>query len=94
MVPHAVVDPLAAIDDRIWDNPLEIDFERDTRVHDTFGNGVHRCVGEHLARMELTVFIEEWLRRIPDFSLDPDVPPVTRGGVIIGMPQLGLRWVG
>lgn len=87
-----VVDPLAAIDERVWDDPMEVDFDRDTRVHDTFGNGVHRCVGEHLARMELTVFLEEWLRRIPDFDLDPALPPVTRGGVIIGMPQLGLRW--
>lgn len=89
-----VVDPLAAIDERVWDNPLEIDFDRDARGHDTFGNGVHRCVGEHLARMELIVFLEEWLKRIPDFELDPEVPPVTRGGVIIGMPQLGLRWAG
>ena len=87
-----VVDPLAGIDERIWDDPMEIDFDRDTRVHDTFGNGVHRCVGEHLARMELVVFIEEWLKRIPDFSLDPEVPPVTCGGAVIGMPQLGLRW--
>jgi cytochrome P450 len=88
-----VVDPLAGIDERVWDDPMEIDFDRDTRGHDTFGNGVHRCVGEHLARMELIVFLEEWLKRIPDFELDPDVPPVTRGGAVIGMPQLGLRWV-
>ena len=87
-----VVDPLAAVDDRVWDNPMEIDFDRDVRDHDTFGNGVHRCVGEHLARMELIVFLEEWLKRIPDFELDPEVPPVTRGGVVIGMPQLGLKW--
>lgn len=87
-----VVDPLAGIDERIWDNPMQIDFDRDTRVHDTFGNGVHRCVGEHLARMELVVFLAEWLRRIPDFELDPDVPPVTQGGAVIAMPQLGLRW--
>ncbi len=87
-----VVDPLAGIDERIWDNPTEIDFDRDARGHDTFGNGVHRCVGEHLARMELTLFLGEWLRRIPDFELDPEVPPVTCGGAVIGMPQLGLRW--
>lgn len=87
-----VIDPLAGLDERVWENPMEIDFGRDARNHDTFGNGVHRCVGEHLARMELIVFIEEWLKQIPDFWLDPAIPPITYGGVVIGMSQLGLRW--
>jgi cytochrome P450 len=87
-----VIDALAAIDERAWPDPMAIDFDREIEAHDTFGNGVHKCVGEHLARMELVVFIEEWLRRIPDFRLDPAVPSITTGGVIIGMSQLGLVW--
>jgi cytochrome P450 len=87
-----VVDPLAALDERIYSNPMEVDFDRDTSVHDSFGNGVHRCLGEHLARMELIVFIEEWLKHIPDFRLDPDLPSVTHAGTSLGMSQLGLRW--
>ncbi len=87
-----VVDPLAGLDDRVWDDPLTVDFDRDTSGHETFGNGVHRCVGEHLARMELIVFIEEWLKHIPEVRIDPALPPKTYGGVVIGMSQLGLRW--
>lgn len=87
-----VVDPLAGIDERVWDRPMEIDFDRDARNHDTFGNGVHICVGQHLARLELIIVLEEWLKRIPDFEIDPDQPPVTRPGVVISMPRLGLRW--
>jgi cytochrome P450 len=87
-----VMDTLAGVDERAWPNPMEIDFDRDSSVHDTFGNGVHKCVGEHLARMEQIVFLEEWLRRIPEFRLDPDLPGKTYSGPVIGMSQLGLRW--
>ena len=37
--------------------------------HAAFGLGIHRCVGSHLARMELRVALEAWLERIPVFSL-------------------------
>lgn len=87
-----VIDALAGIDERVHADPMTIDFDRDARVHDTFGNGVHRCVGEHLARLELTIFLEEWLRRLPEVRLDPALPPRWYCGTAIGMSQLGLRW--
>jgi cytochrome P450 len=87
-----VVDALCSMDERAYPNPLEVDFDRDNSVHDTFGNGVHRCVGEHLARLEMRVFLEEWTARIPEFRTDPEMPPVTYSGVVIGMSQLGLIW--
>jgi len=87
-----VIDALAGIDERAWPDPMTIDYGRDTRGHDTFGNGPHKCVGEHLARMELAIFIEEWLKRIPDFRVEPERPAVTHAGPVIGMRQLGLRW--
>jgi len=43
--------------------------------HWGFGGGPHRCLGSHLARMELTVIVGEWLKRIPDFDLLPDYEP-------------------
>jgi cytochrome P450 len=89
-----VIDPLAAIDERVYPDPLTIDFDRDTATHDSFGNAEHKCVGEHLARMELVIFLEEWLRRIPDFAIDPAQPPVTYAGPVIGVSQLGLTWHG
>lgn len=87
-----VADPLAGIDERAYPDPLTLDFTRANAVHDSFGNAEHKCIGEHLARMELAIFIEEWLRRIPEFAIDPDCPPATYSGPVIGMSQLGLTW--
>jgi cytochrome P450 len=46
--------------------------------HWGFGGGPHRCLGSHLARMELTVIVDEWLKRIPEFDLAPDYQPVIK----------------
>jgi cytochrome P450 len=43
--------------------------------HWGFGGGPHRCLGSHLARMELTLIVDEWLRRIPDFSVTAGYEP-------------------
>ncbi|MFM7064500.1 MAG: cytochrome P450 [Actinomycetes bacterium] len=49
------------------------DPDRETNRHLAFGGGPHRCLGSHLARMELQVALEEWHHRIPDYELAPDV---------------------
>lgn len=49
----------------------EADFSRDANRHFAFGGGPHRCLGSHLARMELRVALEELHRRIPDYELRP-----------------------
>jgi cytochrome P450 len=41
----------------------------------SFGRGPHRCLGSHLARLELRVVLEEWHRRIPEYSLAPGSKP-------------------
>jgi cytochrome P450 len=53
------------------------DLVMDGKVHRHwgFGGGPHRCLGSHLARMELTVIVDEWLNRIPQFELAPDYTP-------------------
>jgi cytochrome P450 len=63
--------------------------------HWSFGAGHHRCLGMHLARLELAVVIEEWLKKIPNFIVGPDYTQnvALRGGVFI-MDSLPLRWYG
>jgi cytochrome P450 len=87
-----VVDALCSMDERGCPDAREVLFDRQDGITDTFGNGVHRCVGEHLARLEMRVFLEEWSRRIPEFRIDPARPPLSYSGVVIGMSQLGLTW--
>lgn len=67
-----LVSPLLAsanTDERFWERADEVDFDRETNKHLAFGGGVHRCLGSHLARMELRVTLEEWHRRIPNYRL-------------------------
>lgn len=82
---------LSGLDDRLYDRPFEIDFDRNA-THNTFGNGPHKCVGAPLARAEIYVFLQEWLKAIPDFRLDPDRPAVSHAGSVSGMNTLHLRW--
>jgi cytochrome P450 len=83
---------LAGLDDTKYPDPMTVDFERDSGLQVNFGAGVHRCLGMHLARLEIRIFMEEWLRRIPDFGLDPEDPPIGMGGAVIGISRLPLVW--
>jgi cytochrome P450 len=48
-----------------------VDLARNPNRHLAFGGGVHRCLGSHLARMELRVVLREWHKRIPEYHLAP-----------------------
>jgi cytochrome P450 len=49
----------------------ELVWEREVNRHLAFGGGIHRCLGSHLARLELRVALREWHRRIPDYRIKP-----------------------
>jgi cytochrome P450 len=69
-------------DPSMFDDPDHVKLDRQRNRHLTFGSGVHRCLGSNLARMELRVALEEWLRVIPEFHvLDPDEVAWTGGQV-------------
>ena len=48
-------------------------WDRAINRHLAFGGGIHRCLGSHLARLELRVALREWHRRIPDYCIKPGV---------------------
>jgi cytochrome P450 len=53
------------------DDAHTVRFDRVVNRHIAFGGGVHRCLGSHLARMELRVALREWHRRIPEYTVEP-----------------------
>ena len=65
--------------------------DREVNRHLAFSAGPHRCIGSHLARIELKVALEELLRRIPGFTLDPDRPPKLHHGQVRGFESLHLK---
>jgi cytochrome P450 len=83
--------PMMNFDEATYPDPLRVDFSRRVLSVGTFGQGVHRCVGANLARSELSIFLEEWLARIPDFELaDPAL--TFQAGVNISYTRLPLKW--
>jgi cytochrome P450 len=78
-------------DPAVRDHPDHLDITRDANRHFAFGAGVHRCLGSHLARMELRLVLEEFLQRVPEFELAPGVSgamPWPRG--TLGFDELSL----
>jgi cytochrome P450 len=83
--------PAANRDPAQFDQAAQVVIDREVNRHAAFGLGIHRCVGSHLARMELRVALEVWLSRVPEFSL-PDRAAVTWStGQIRGPRILPLR---
>jgi cytochrome P450 len=84
--------PAADLDPRHFNRPDHYDMQREDNVHIAFGTGPHRCLGSHLARIELQVLYEELLAGLPQFQLDPANPPKFHGGRVIGPDHLHLIW--
>jgi cytochrome P450 len=80
--------PAANRDPAMFPEADKVVIDRKENRHAAFGLGIHRCVGSNLARMEMTVAIEEWLKRIPDFSLDPAGKVTWSEGTVRGPRQL------
>lgn len=80
------------LNDREFPDSLKVDFDRKRGRHGTFGNGIHFCLGALLARLELRVFITEWLKRIPDFQVKSGSPVRYQMGTVMGVKELHLSW--
>lgn len=71
-------------------DPDQIDFRRQ-EPHLAFGGGPHRCLGSHLARMEMREVLTQWHRRIPEYQLAPGpAPRISWPAGLVGLDHLPL----
>ena len=86
--------PCAMRDPRVFDDPDTFDIRRPAPTSNlSFGHGRHLCLGANLARMELRIFFDELLRRIPNMEFDPAQSPTKRRSSFIrGLTSLPVVW--
>ncbi len=80
--------PAANRDPAAFEDADRVVLDRQLNRHVAFGSGIHRCAGSNLARMELRVALEEWLRRIPDFRMAEGADVTWAGGQVRGPRKL------
>jgi len=83
--------PAANRDPAQFDRAGEVVIDREVNRHAAFGLGIHRCLGSHLARMELRTALEVWLQRIGEFTLEDPAAVTWSAGQIRGPRTLPLR---
>ena len=71
----------ANVDEAEVPDAASVRWDREVNRHLAFGGGVHRCLGSHLARLELRVALREWHRRIPDYGVAPGAELVYTAGI-------------
>ncbi|MDT7709841.1 MAG: hypothetical protein QOG20_5448 [Pseudonocardiales bacterium] len=81
-------------DPAAFPDPDRLDIHRAARHHMAFGYGVHQCLGQPLARVELQVAYGTLFRRIPTLQLavDLDEIPFKHDGAVYGVYQLPVTW--
>jgi cytochrome P450 len=80
-------------DPRRYAEPDVFDIFRDRASHMSFGDGAHKCLGMHLARMEMRVLLNAVLDRLPGLRLDPDADdPHIHGLIFRSPPNLPVRF--
>jgi cytochrome P450 len=79
-------------DPKEFERAGEVILDRQRNHHIAFGAGPHRCLGSHLARLELNVAMEAWHQRIPDYRIDTSRPITEHAAGLIGLNRLPLEW--
>jgi cytochrome P450 len=83
--------PAADLDPKEFPDSDRLDITRE-KPHIAFNAGPHRCLGSHLARVELQTLYEQMMIRLPEFRLDAAHPPKFHGGPVVGVDTLTLVW--
>ena len=86
--------PSANRDEAVFDDPFRFDVARTPNEHVAFGFGPHFCLGASLARLEISVMLDQLLDRLPDLALvDPDAEPELRpANFVSGIEALPVRF--
>ena len=84
--------PAANRDPEKFKDPDKVIIDREENPHIAFGVGIHRCAGSNLARMEMRVSLEEWLKRIPEFRLEDAEAVTWAGGQVRGPRSMPVLW--
>lgn len=90
----SVLVPLAMVgwDEKTTSCPAEVRLDRPQCHHAAFGSGIHTCLGNRLARLEMAVFYRTWARRIGRFRMVNKGPLQFRGGNVQALEALHLQW--
>ncbi|MEY2943930.1 MAG: hypothetical protein RLY97_1944 [Pseudomonadota bacterium] len=83
---------LSSRDERVHNNAHEIDFNRARKRSLTFSTGPHNCAGMHLARTEIRIALDEWMRRMPELRVSPDIKITTATESVWTLENLPLIW--
>lgn len=78
--------PAANRDPEVFEDPEDVIIDRAVNRHVAFGAGIHRCLGSNLARMEMQIAVEEFLKLIPEFEVE-DADAVTWAGGQVRGPR-------
>lgn len=85
--------PAANHDPEVFEDPHVLNIRRDARDHVSFGFGIHQCLGQNLARIELQVVFVKLLQRFPDLRLAVAESDLDfRNSMIYGVPELLVTW--
>jgi len=79
-------------DPSMFTDPEVVDFDRNANKHLAFAAGIHRCIGLHLARLELSIMLEEWHKRIPDYWMPEGTELTWVDSPIRVVESLPLEW--
>jgi cytochrome P450 len=83
---------MAGRDAKAYPGAKQVDLDRSSTRHISFGAGPHRCLGSHLARQELTVALQEWHKVIPDYHVADPARVVEHSGGVYSLEALPLAW--
>lgn len=80
-------------DEEVFDNPDTFDIDRRPKPSFTFGFGPHMCIGQYVAKLELSIAVNAVLDLFPNIRFDPDKPaPVIAGGMLRGASAVPVIW--